>query len=125
MLPPCVADEQEQRHGVRTFSLVYDEPVDWSAFVTWLSLLLNRHGEQILRIKGILNVGEHDPPVLIHGVQHIMHAPEHMAEWPDENRRSELVFIVQSIDADEIRRSLARFLAFIKASAGRLHCAAV
>jgi hypothetical protein len=54
-----------------------------------------------------------------------MHTPEHMAEWPDENRRSELVFIVQSIEPDEIRASLARFLTFVNASTGQLHCAAV
>jgi G3E family GTPase len=122
-IPRTVLNEQVHHHDVRTFSLIYDDPIDWSAFVTWLSLLLNRHGEKVLRLKGILNVGNGEPPVLIHGVQHIMHAPEHMAAWPDTNRRSELVFIAQSVEPDEIRASLARFLTFVKAPAYRIECA--
>ena len=33
-----------------------DEPVDWSAFSVWLSLLLHAHGEKILRFKALLDV---------------------------------------------------------------------
>ena len=48
-------------------------------------------------------------PVAIHGVQHLVHNPVHMTGWPDEDRRSRIVFIVDEIDPDLVRRSLAAF----------------
>lgn len=109
--PGPVADATQQ-HDVRTFGISFDEVVDWSAFVTWLSLLLNRHGREVLRLKGLLNVAGEPAPILVHGVQHIMHPPEHMPVWPDDDRRSQLVFIVRSIDPDRVRASLSAFLRF-------------
>jgi len=35
---------------VRAFSIIVDEPLDWTAFGIWLSMLLNRHGARILRV---------------------------------------------------------------------------
>jgi G3E family GTPase len=99
------------RHGerIRSFAFVVDEPLDWTAFGIWLTMLLNRHGDKVLRVKGILNLAGEDAPVAIHSVQHLVHAPVHMAAWPDADRRSRLVFIVDSIDPALIKRSLAAF----------------
>ena len=87
-------------HGgdIRTFSLIVDQPIDWTAFGIWLTMLLHRHGEQVLRVKGILNVAGQTTPVMIHGVQHVMHPPAHLNAWPDEDRRSRIVFILRGLD---------------------------
>ncbi|MDN3627140.1 CobW family GTP-binding protein [Methylobacterium isbiliense] len=110
----AVSSDAASPHAVRTFSISLDERLDWSTFVTWLSLLLNRHGRAILRFKGMLNLGAEDAPVLVHGVQHIMHPPEHMAGWPDEDRRSHLVFIAKGLDPADIKASLDSFLRFAR-----------
>jgi G3E family GTPase len=102
--------------GVRSFSLIVDEPLDWTAFGIWLTMLVNRHGARILRVKGILSiVGEADP-VAVHGVQHLVHPPQHLRAGPDQDRRSRLVFIVDGLEPDQLRRSLA---AFMKLAPGR------
>ncbi|HTB40928.1 MAG TPA: GTP-binding protein, partial [Reyranella sp.] len=49
-------------------------------------------------------------PVAVHGVQHLVHPPVHMAAWPDADRRSRLVFIVDGLDRGLIERSLQAFL---------------
>ncbi|MBS0517647.1 MAG: GTP-binding protein [Proteobacteria bacterium] len=95
---------------IRAFSLVFEGEVDWTMFGIWLTMLLNRHGEKVLRVKGILNVMGASMPVAVHGVQHLVHPPVHMAAWPDEDRRSRLVFIVDGLDPAAIERSLAAFL---------------
>ncbi len=41
-------------------------------------LLVNRHGEKLLRVKGIIAVEGHSTPVVIHGVQHLIHKPVHL-----------------------------------------------
>ena len=99
------------RHSaeVRSLSLALDEPLDWTAFGIWLSMLLNRHGNDVLRVKGILNVHGSAAPVFVNAVQHIVHPPQHLERWPTEDRRSRIVFIVRGIDPQRLRRSLAAF----------------
>ena len=101
------------RHGdsIHAFALVFDGPLDWTLFGLWLTMLLHRHGNAVLRVKGILNVEGSPTPVAVHGVQYLVHPPIHMAAWPDEDRRSRLVFIVEDLERDVIERSLAAFLA--------------
>ena len=72
-------------------------------------MLLNRHGDAVLRIKGILNIAGAATPVAVHAVQHLVHTPLHMAAWPDEDRRSRLVFIVGGLDPEVIERSFWAF----------------
>jgi G3E family GTPase len=89
--------------------LVFEEPLNWQMFGIWLTMLLHRYGERILRMKGLLNVGEASGPLLLEGVQHVMHAPRHLAEWPDEDRRSRIVFISRDLDLDRVEASLRVF----------------
>ena len=99
------------RHDARihSFCLVHDEPVDWTAFGIWLTLLLHTHGGDVLRVKGLLNVAGADTPVVINGVQHIVHPPVHLDAWPDADRRSRVVFIVRGLERARIEESLAVF----------------
>jgi G3E family GTPase len=95
---------------IRAFSIIVDEPLDWTAFGIWLTMLLNRHGGQILRVKGILALADEERPVAIHGVQHLVHPPTHLGGWPSGDRRSRIVFIVEGIAPNLIRRSFQIFL---------------
>lgn len=97
-------------HGrIRTVTLSFDEALDWTAFGVWLSMLLHRYGETILRVKGILNLQGVDVPTVVHGVQHLLHPPVHLPQWPDADRRSRLVLIGELPSAEELRASLASF----------------
>ena len=78
----------EHTAGVASFTVVFDRPLDWTAFGVWASMLLHRHGADVLRLKGLLNVAGVATPVLINGVQHIVHPPSHLEQWPDSDRRS-------------------------------------
>jgi G3E family GTPase len=100
------------RHGdsIHAFALIFEGELDWTMFGVWLSMLLNRHGAEVLRVKGILNVASSATPVAVHGVQHLVHPPVHMAAWPDADRRSRLVFIVDGLERIAIERSLEAFL---------------
>lgn len=95
--------------GVSSFAMIYDRPLDWTAFGIWMTMLLNRHGDRVLRIKGLLNVEDVETPVLINGVQHVVHPPVHLDAWPDTDKRSRLVFIMRDIDRASIEMSLAAF----------------
>lgn len=103
-------DRNRHDETIHAFALTFDGPLDWTMFGLWLTMLLNRHGERVLRVKGVLNVAGSPTPVAIHGVQHLVHPPIHMAAWPDRERRSRLVFIVDGLDRGLIERSLGAFL---------------
>jgi G3E family GTPase len=97
-------------HGdIRAFVLEPGEAIDWSAFSLWLSLLLHRHGEQVLRVKGLLQVDGAETPVAIHGVQRLMHPPQHLARWPEGLCRSAIVFIVQGLEPARVIASWRGF----------------
>lgn len=105
---PAVPD---RAHGtVHSFALTFEGALDWTMFGIWLTMLLNRHGAEVLRVKGILNVAGSPTPVAIHGVQHLVHPPVHMAAWPDDDRRSRLVFIVDGLECAMIERSFSAFV---------------
>ena len=93
----------------QTFTLRPGRALDWTAFGTWLTLLLHTHGARILRIKGLLDVAGSDTPVVVNGVQHLVHPPYHLDEWPDGERGSRLVFITTGIGREEVEASLAAF----------------
>jgi G3E family GTPase len=103
-------DRNRHDETILAFSLAFDGEIDWTRFGLWLTMLLNRHGERVLRVKGILNVAGSPTPVALHGVQHLVHPPIHMSAWPDRDRSSRLVFIVDGLDRTLIERSLAAFL---------------
>jgi G3E family GTPase len=88
--------------------LFLDDELDWTAFGVWLTMLLQARGEDVLRVKGLLNVGA-EGPLLVNGVQHAVHPPEHLDSWPDEDRRSRIVFIGHGFDGGELERSLTVF----------------
>jgi G3E family GTPase len=102
-------DHHRHANDIRTLALSIDEPVDWTRFGIWLTMLLYRHGDALLRVKGILNVADAATPVAIHAVQHLVHTPRHLEAWPDADRRSRLVFIARGLDPTAIERSFRAF----------------
>ncbi len=94
-----------------TFVLRFEGLIDWTAFGVWMTMLLHAHGERVLRVKGILNVEDSETPVVLHGVQHVVHPPMHLRRWPDGDRSSRIVFITRGLEEKVIRGSLERFLA--------------
>jgi len=104
---PRDGGHREHDHDVRSCVLFLDA-VDWTAFGLWLTMLLQARGRDILRVKGFLNVGGAGP-VLVNCVQHAVHPPAHLDAWPDDDRRSRLVFIGRGFTGGELSASLRAF----------------
>ncbi len=101
-------DEHTHRDDVRALVLFLDDELDWTAFGIWLTMLLQARGPDFLRVKGLLNVGDAGP-VLLNCVQHAVHPPVHLEAWPDEDRRSRLVFIGRGFEREQLEVSLRAF----------------
>jgi G3E family GTPase len=72
-------------------------------FAMALGGLARQRGEDLLRVKGIVEFADReDCPAELHAVQHTLYPPRWLDGWPDEDHRQRLVFIVRDIAADEI-----------------------
>jgi G3E family GTPase len=100
---------------IRAFSVASDKAIPMAAFDMFLELVRAMHGPRLLRLKGIVKIAETpDMPVVIHGVQHVFHPPATLAEWPDEDRRTRLVFIMLDTDSRTISDLFEAFLGVAK-----------
>ncbi len=90
-------------------TVVIDQPLQWDRLVGWLERLIADHGVDILRVKGIVRLADSSRPVAIHGVQHIFHPPRELAAWPDQDRRSRMVFIARRSFHARLAEMLAQF----------------
>jgi G3E family GTPase len=87
----------EHTHGLQSFSLIFEEPLSWPAFEQAMAVLAGLRGPDLLRVKGLVAVEGCKGPVVVHFVQHVAHPPVELEEWPDEDRRTRLVFVTRDI----------------------------
>ena len=112
------ADHHDHRHDVnrhddriRAFSVATDAPIPAAAFEMFLELVRAMHGPNLLRLKGIVKLAEApQEPLVVHGVQHILHPPARLPNWPDDDHRTRLVFITRDVEERTIRELFAAFL---------------
>jgi G3E family GTPase len=96
---------------IRACVLTSDTPVRQATFDLFWTLLRSTHGPRLLRLKGLVCMAEHpDEPLLVHGVQAVLHSPVRLAAWPDADHRSRLVLIVDDLEPQVVERLWAAFL---------------
>jgi G3E family GTPase len=88
--------------AIRSFALWFERPFSWQMFSSAMELLTSLRGPDLLRVKGLVNVAGERGPVVVQGVQHIFHPPATLDAWPDEDRRSRLVFITRNISREAV-----------------------
>jgi G3E family GTPase len=99
------AHNDVNRHDahIRAFCFVRETPVKIESLQFLLQILGTMRGEDLLRIKGIVNVeGEPHTPAVVHGVQHLLHPVTWLKAWPSDDRRTRIVFIVRDIEEAQI-----------------------
>lgn len=96
---------------IRAFCLTTDRPVAAGSIDLFLDLLRSAHGPKLLRMKGIVKLAEDpDHPLVLHVVQHVMHPPAQLPAWPDDDRRTRLVFITKDLDEGFVKRMFDAFV---------------
>ncbi|MBV8768081.1 MAG: cobalamin biosynthesis protein CobW, partial [Hyphomicrobiales bacterium] len=45
-----------------------------------------------------------DEPLVVHGVQEVIHEPVRLSRWPDADRRTRLVLILEGVGENEVRK---------------------
>ena len=95
-------DVNRHSENIRAFSMMSEKPVNMIAFSFFRDMITAALGANLLRMKGIINIAGEEHPAVIHGVQHIFHPVQWLETWPDNDRRTKLVFITQNIKKEQI-----------------------
>jgi G3E family GTPase len=105
--------DDASRHDahIRAVCLTFAAPIAGESLDRWLGSLLRFRGPDLLRFKAIVNVKELPGPLVLHGVQHVIHPPTMLKAWPSEDRRTRMVFITYDIDEAALRSSLEELAA--------------
>ena len=104
------ADPNRHDDRVRAHCFTFDAPLPWRELSIWLDVLVRLRGEDLLRVKGMVNVEGANGPVVVHAVQQLFHPPVELDAWPAEgefaDRRSRIVFITRDMKREDIARAL-------------------
>jgi G3E family GTPase len=65
-----------------------------------MEMVISLRGQDLLRVKGIVNV--EGQPRVVQGVGHVFHPPVALDRWPSEDAGTRLVFITRNMDASAI-----------------------
>ena len=84
-----------------------DKPLDIDSLSTFMNQLLEDHGKQLLRYKGVLNIAGEDRRLVFQGVLKL-YGFDWDTEWrADEARESVMVFIADDLPEAKIREGFA------------------
>jgi len=90
-------------HGIDAFCVILEGAFSRLDFARALGGLARDRGTDLLRVKGIVRFADRpERPAVVQAAQHAMFAPEWLDDWPDQDHRSRLVFIVHEIPRAEI-----------------------
>jgi G3E family GTPase len=94
---PAHGHEDHDRE-IRAYAVVRAAPIRAVALTLFLEALAEHCGGDLMRLKGIVNIAESpEHPAVIHGVQHVFHAPAWLERWPSADRVSRMVFITRRV----------------------------
>jgi G3E family GTPase len=97
-------------HGPRpgTHVISTERPVDLAGLGVFLNRVTNAMRDRILRIKGVVNLRSRprhvlaQGPLVVHAVREKFYPLQWLPEWPDADRRTQLVMIGRDLDAAAI-----------------------
>jgi len=109
-------DVNRHDERVQAFTLATDRAIPAAMLDLFLELLRSTHGPNLLRMKAIVNIEETpDRPMVLHGVQHVLHPATQLDAWPDADHRTRMVFIVRDIEPRVIQELFDAFLGYTAA----------
>ena len=103
--PDFLESEHDHEHDddVTSVSFVSETPLDLDKFEAWFGKLLQTHGQDILRSKGIIEFLGIDERYVFQGVHMLMDASP-MGAWPEgTTRNSRMVFIGRNLDSMNLK----------------------
>jgi G3E family GTPase len=95
-------------NGIAAYAVTFGRQLTRLEFAMALGGLARDRGEDLLRVKGLVEFADRPGAVAeLHAVQHTMYPPRWLEGWPDADHTQRLMFIVRGISPDEIKERFA------------------
>ena len=104
MLPQKVHDDE-----ISSFTVTMPKPLNWKDLKPIILKLCQTHGENLLRLKGIIHAEDQPSPLAIHAVHFTPYPPTLLSDWDEDEPISRIVLIGKGLDEDAIRQLLTQF----------------
>jgi G3E family GTPase len=95
---------------IKSFVWRHAEPLAWEDLEAGLESLRDVAGARILRMKGLVAVAGEPGPRAVHMVQHALYPPARLAEWPDDDHTTRVVFIGRDLEERAVAQILDSFI---------------
>ena len=95
---------------INSVGIHLEGPIDRKKLERWLGKLLREQGQDIFRMKGVLDIAGSDARFVFQGVHMLFDGLEDRA-WGDAARANDLVFIGRKLDRELLTREFSRCLA--------------
>lgn len=93
---------------ISSFTVTLPTDMNWKSFKPVLLKLCQTHGEQLLRLKGILHVTDQPHPLAVHAVHFTPYPATLLVNWKEDPPLSRVVCIGKGLDENAIRKMLTQ-----------------
>ncbi len=108
--PKSVQEITHPHARLRSVAVTGRRPLAWDHVNRSVAETMERHGDKIIRLKGLLWVEDGEGPVVVDGVQHLFHRPRRLKSWPEASPKPFLVAITERLSHDETMQYLQAIL---------------
>src|SRR5690606_2158302 len=100
--------QHQASHGdIVSVSFREEAPLDYGELMLALSELNEEYGDNLFRIKGLIQFGNDPRPVILQGVQRVYSPLTYAESWPEELPDSRLVLIGKNLQRNAILQRLS------------------
>ncbi len=104
---PAVSPNRGRHQDIETFAVIREDALPALVLTLLLQAIAEHCGSRMLRLKGLIAIKEMPGrPAVIHGVRHVMSAPDFLDRWPNEDHRTRIVFIGRGVPVHFVSRLL-------------------
>jgi G3E family GTPase len=105
-LPKGSLPQKSHDGDIKSFTVTMPTSLKWRDLKPVILKLCQTHGENLLRLKGIIHADDQPSPLAIHAVHFTPYPPTLLEGWTEDNPSSRIVIIGKGLDELEIRKML-------------------
>lgn len=106
--PRGMLPTKSNHDDISSFTVFMPKPLNWRDLKPVILKLCQTHGEQLLRLKGIIHAEDQPAPLAIHAVHFTPYPPTLLEGWDEDEPISRVVLIGKGLDEAGIRKMLTQ-----------------
>ena len=107
--PKGILSLRPHSEEISSFTVIMPKPLNWHDLKPVILKLCQMHGENLLRLKGIIHAEDQPHPLAIHAVHYTPYPPTLLTGWDENEPISRIVLIGKGLDEAAIRKMLLQF----------------